>query len=175
MWWGAQKTKKKYKNLLTIIIPRHVDRVENIKQELEDLNLKIHIHKPEKKIINDIDIYLVNSYGKTKSFYSICKNVFLGGSLIDHGGQNPLEAVRYGCNIFHGPNTFNFREIYQFLKKNKISTKIISQKQMSDNLDKYFLKKTNPINIKRKLDIIGKKILILTYKEIQVIVKNNEI
>lgn len=170
-----KKLKKKYKNLLTIIIPRHVDRVESIKQELKYLNLKIHTHEPKKKIINDIDIYLVNSYGKTKSFYSTCKNVFLGGSLIDHGGQNPLEAVRYGCNILHGPNTFNFREIYQFLKKNKISTKIISQKQMSGSLDKFFLKKTNSINIKRKLDIIGKKILILTYKEIQVIVKNNEI
>ena len=45
----------------------------------------------------------MNSYGATKSFYSICKNVFLGGSLINHGGQNPLEAARYGCNVLHGP------------------------------------------------------------------------
>ena len=51
----------------------------------------------------------------TKSFFNYCKNVFLGGSLIDHGGQNPLEAARYGCNILHGPHTYNFTEIYNFL------------------------------------------------------------
>ena len=44
------------------------------------------------------------------------QNVFLGGSLIKHGGQNPLEAVRYGCKVFHGPNISNFREIYGFQK-----------------------------------------------------------
>ena len=90
---------KKYKNLLTVIIPRHIERASLIKDELSKLNLKIHIHEPQKKIDPDTEIYIVNSYGKTKSFYSICKNVFLGGSLINHGGQNPLEATRYGCNI----------------------------------------------------------------------------
>ena len=85
--------------------------------------MKVHLHEPRSKINNDTDIYLVNFYGKTKSFYKNCKNVFLGGSIINHGGQNPLEAVRYGCNILHGPNVSNnFREIYDFLKK-KISSK----------------------------------------------------
>ena len=62
-----------------------------------------------------------NVSNKTKSFYKVCQNVFLGGSLINHGGQNPLEATRYGCNILHGPNVDNFKEIYEFLQKNKIS------------------------------------------------------
>ena len=47
----------------------------------------------------------------------ICKTVFLGGSIIKHGGQNPLEAARYGCKILHGPNVWNFDEIYKLLKK----------------------------------------------------------
>ena len=88
------KLKKKYKNLLTIVIPRHVSRVKLIENELNSLNLKVHLDEPPKKISANTDIYLVNSYGKTKSFYKECKNVFLGGSLIKHGGQNPLEAVR---------------------------------------------------------------------------------
>ena len=58
---------------------------------------------------------------KQNHFFNNCKNVFLGGSLINHGGQNPLEAVRYNCNILHGPNIQNFNEIYEFLKKKKIS------------------------------------------------------
>ena len=64
---------------------------------MQKLDLKVHIHEPKKKISNDTDIYIVNSYGKTKSFYNNCKNIFLGGSMISHGGQNPLEATRYGC------------------------------------------------------------------------------
>ena len=119
---------KKYKNLLTIIIPRHINRVSSIKDQLIKMNLNVHLDEPKKKINPNTDIYLVNSYGKTKSFYKVCKNVFLGGSLIKHGGQNPLEAVRYGCNIMHGPNISNFKEIYEFLKKKNVTNKIIDQK-----------------------------------------------
>ena len=100
--------------MLTIIIPRHIERVQSIKSDLEKLNLKVQTFNSGEKISPDIDIYIVDTYGKTKSFYHHCKNVFLGGSLINHGGQNPLEAARYGCNILHGPNVSNFYEIYNF-------------------------------------------------------------
>ena len=59
--------KKKHKNILTIIIPRHVERTNEIKNDLEKLKLKVHLDEPKKKINSDTDIYLVNSYGKTKS------------------------------------------------------------------------------------------------------------
>ena len=93
--------KKKYKNLLTIIIPRHIERVDSIINELHSLNLKVHTFNSKFSINKDTDIFIVDAYGKTKSFYSLCKNVFLGGSLVNHGGQNPLEATRYGCNVLH--------------------------------------------------------------------------
>ena len=160
------KLKKKYKNLLTIIIPRHIERVKNIEESLKKLNLKIHLHEPKKKIKKDTDIYIVNTYGKTKSFYNNCKNIFLGGSIIDHGGQNPLEATRFGCNILHGPNINNFKEIYEFLKMNKISTVVRSQKQMKIAIDKLFNKKANTNTLKKKFNSIGQKILYKTYKEI---------
>ncbi len=124
------------------------------------------MHEPRKKINSDIDIYLVNSYGSTKSFYNICKNIFLGGSLIEHGGQNPLEAIRYGCNIFHGPYISNFREIYEFLKKRKLSNKINDQNQMIKILEKFFKKKFFSKNIIKNMNLIGKKILIKTYEEV---------
>ena len=160
------KLKKKYKNLLTIIIPRHINRCKSIQKELGKLSLKVHLHEPRKKINPDIDIYLVNSYGSTKSFYNICKNIFLGGSLIEHGGQNPLEAIRYGCNISHGPYISNFREIYEFLKKRKLSNKINDQNQMIKILEKFFKKKFFSKNIIKNMNLIGKKILIKTYEEV---------
>ena len=160
------KLKKKYKNILTIIIPRHIDRVNKIKEELQELNLNVHLHEPQNKINKKTDIYIVNSFGKTKSFYNNCTNVFLGGSIIKHGGQNPLEATRYGCNILHGSSVDNFREIYEFLRKNKISSEIKNHNLAIKKLDKLLVKKNNSKNIKRKLKIIGKKILQKTYKEI---------
>ena len=105
-----------------------------------NLKLKIHTHESNRKINNDTDIYIVDSYGKTKTFYNLCKNVFLGGSIIKHGGQNPLEAARYGCNILHGPNIENFTEIYNFLRKNKISQKINNQTKMLYTLNKLLKK-----------------------------------
>jgi len=163
------KLKKKYKNLLTVIIPRHIDRKENIKQQLSNLGLKVHMHEPKTRIHKDTDIYLVNSFGKTKSFYSVIKNVFLGGSLINHGGQNPLEAVRYNCNILHGPNVNNFNEIYNFLNKQKISKKIKNLNQTTKILDKLFNSKKPQKNIKDKINKIGQKILEKNIGEINLI------
>ena len=160
------KLKKKFKNLLTIIIPRHINRINSIKTELNNLNLKVHLDEPKKKIDPNTDIYLVNSYGKTKLFYKVCKNIFLGGSLIKHGGQNPLEATRYGCNILHGPNIENFREIYEFLRKNKISSEVKNHKIALKKLNKILIKQNNSKNIQIKLKKIGEKILQKTYKEI---------
>ena len=160
------KLKKKYKNFLTIIIPRHINRVKSIENELSNLNLKVHLDEPPKKINANTDVYLVNSYGKTKSFYKECKNVFLGGSLIKHGGQNPLEAVRYGCNVFHGPNISNFYEIYKFLKERSLSRKIINNQNLASLLSLNLKKKTKHQKITKSLNLIGKNILDKTYKEI---------
>ena len=159
--------KKKYKNLLTIIIPRHIDRVDEIKDEMHKLNLKFHTHESNKEIKDNTDIYIVDTYGKTKTFYNLCKNVLLGGSLIKHGGQNPLEATRYGCNILHGPNIENFSEIYNYLKKNKISQKINSQKKLVNTLSKLLKKKPNSKRTQHRLKLIGQKILNSTLKEIK--------
>ena len=152
-----------------MIIPRHIDRKELIRDELSNLGLKVHMHEPKTKISQDTDIYLVNSFGKTKSFYSVLKNIFLGGSLIKHGGQNPLEAVRYNCNILHGPNISNFTEIYQFLNNQKISKKIKNLNQAVNILDKLFTSKKSQKNIKNKINKIGKKILKKNIYEIDLI------
>ncbi len=167
-----KEVKKDYKNLLTIIIPRHINRTQSIKADLNSLGLKVHLHEPQSKIANDTDIYIVNSYGKTKSFYNYCKSVFLGGSIINHGGQNPLEAARFGCKILHGPNVSNFTEIYKFLAKNRISSQITSSKKMSRTLMKFFSRNNNSKKIKKKINNIGQKVLNDTYKEINLLLKN---
>ena len=113
--------KKRKKNLITIIIPRHVHRSEKIINELKKLNLKIITHSSNVKLQKDTDIYLVDTYGEVANFYN-CSNVtFLGGSLVKHGGQNPLEPARFGNYILSGPYVQNFKEIYEYLRRNNIS------------------------------------------------------
>ena len=161
-----KKLKTKHKSLLTIIIPRHIHRTKNIINEIKKLDLKIHVHNSKKKIDNKTDIYLVNSFGQTKSFFKICKTVFLGGSMIKHGGQNPLEAARFGCNILHGPNIWNFDEIYSLLKKHKVSNKVINSNQLAGMVDKMINKKNKYKNLKLKIEKIGKRILNSTLNEL---------
>ena len=162
------KLKAKYKNLLTIIIPRHIHRTQEILAQIKKLNLKVYLHDSKFKINEDTDIYLVNSFGQTKSFFKICKTVFLGGSLIKHGGQNPIEAARFGCNIIHGPNIWNFEEIYNLLKKHKVSNNVINHNQLTNKVDK-MLNNTNKNknkNLELKIKNLGNKILTSTLSQI---------
>ena len=161
-----KKLKNKYNNLLTIIIPRHVQRTDNIIDEIKNLDLKIQTRSTSTKINNDTDIYLVDTYGESKSFYKICRTVFLGGSLINHGGQNPLEPLRFGCKILHGSYVQNFKEIYKLLEKNNLSSKFHNVDQLVYLINKSFIKKTNFTNKVAKLKKTGSNILNKTSAEI---------
>ena len=161
-----KKLKAKYKNLLTIIIPRHVHRTEEIANQIKKINLKIHLHSSKNKIDRNTDIYIVNSFGQTKSFFKVSKTIFLGGSIIKHGGQNPLEAARFGCRILHGPNVWNFDEIYSLLKKNKVSNKVINSNQLFVNVEKMLNSKKKNTNLEKKIKSLGNKILTSTLNEI---------
>ena len=161
-----RKLKKKYKNFLTIIIPRHIHRTEQILINLKKLNLEALKYSKINSANRNVDIIVVDSFGITKSFFEKCSNVFLGGSFINHGGQNPLEAARMGCNIIHGPSTHNFKEIYAFLKKEKISRKVKSKTDIMNFFDIILKKKTNK-NLKIKINLIGKKILNSCFSELE--------
>ena len=159
--------KKKYKNLLTVIIPRHINRVSIIKNNLEKSGLRVQIHKKENKIQDGIDIYLVSSYGETALFYNKIKNIFMGGSLVKHGGQNPLEAIRYGCRIINGPFISNFKEIYDYLKKERISYQANSLTKLIKILDKFLSNSLKTNTVQNKIRIIGNEILEQTCNEIK--------
>ena len=159
--------KKKYRNGITIIIPRHIHRAAAIKEEIENNGLKVHLHNSSvRKIDRKTDIYLVNVFGETKSFLKICKIVFLGGSLIQHGGQNPLEAARLGCKVIHGPNISNFMEVYNLLKKNNISSQINNLNNAKAIINKNLNNKYNYKKIAKRLNSIGNEVLIKNKKEI---------
>ena len=77
----------------------------------------MHLHTSNKPVNIDTDIYLVDTFGETKSFLKLSKIAFMGKSIFAQGGQNPLEAARLGNRIIHGPNIENFTEVYDFIRK----------------------------------------------------------
>ena len=117
-----KKLKRSEKKLITIIIPRHINRTNEIINTLNNLDLNCVTHSSNQKLRKNTDIYLVDSYGESSKFYSLTNVCFVGGSIIKHGGQNPLEPARLGNYIINGPNVKNFKEIYTFLNNLKISS-----------------------------------------------------
>ena len=163
------KYKKKVPNLITIIIPRHIERTDEISRMLEKKNLKFVRHTEKKVNLKNCDIYIVDTYGISKSFYKISDIVFLGGSLVSKGGQNPLEALRFGCNIIHGNHTFNFKDVYKMLEKERLSLKVSGSKDLEKKALFLFKKKNNSVKIK-KLKSIGNLILNKNLSELKKII-----
>ena len=153
-----KELKSKYKNLLTIIIPRHINRSNSIINELESVNLNTVTRSSRQKISKTTDIYIVDTYGEATKFYELSKVTFLGGSLIKHGGQNPLEPARLGNYILHGPNIQNFKEVYRMLSKLNVSKKANNINNMKKIIDRKIEYKQNSKIIK-KLNLIGINIL----------------
>jgi len=159
--------KQKIEDLITIIIPRHIERIDKIYSELKKKNLNIVLHSSKPKNLKNIDIYLVDVYGESKNFYKISNTVFLGGSLINRGGQNPLEPARYGAKILTGKNIKNFEDIYKFLNSIGISKIINNPKKIANSIVfKPTKSKTN------KIKELGKEIMRKTTIEIDTILNN---
>ncbi len=159
--------KKKIKNLLTVIIPRHVHRRNEIADELKDMNLKYAFHSKKPNNFSSLDIYIVDTFGETKKFHNIGSSVFLGGSIIERGGQNPLEAARLGAKILHGPYTDNFKDIYKLLNSLNVSKKIRTPNQLAKEI---VFKKNKRRG--KKIKNIGEKILKKTIKELDYLIKH---
>ncbi len=160
------KLKKKFKNLITILVPRHVNRSDEIKQELRKLKLIVTKRSSGHKPSDECDIYIVNTYGEMSKFLKLSNVAFIGGSIVNHGGQNPLEAVRMGNYVMHGRKVDNFKEIYKELKSLKISSEVKS----IDQMEKVFAKNHNykaSNNKLNKINYLGNKIFENNVEEIK--------
>ena len=165
------KLRDVYKELITIIAPRHIHRISSIKKICMDLDLSYQVLDKNEPILENKEIILVNYYGNLPVFLRYSKSVFVGKSMIKKlesvGGQNPIEAAKLGCKIYHGPFVYNFKEIYEILDKNKISKQINSSAEMAQNLQNDLKDiKEKDLEFVSKLNDIGQKTLNDTLQKI---------
>jgi 3-deoxy-D-manno-octulosonic-acid transferase len=163
--------KSQHPNLLTIIIPRHINRIPEIQKIIINNKLNFLIAESLDNFKNNTDILIINSYGNTKKILKSSKYVFIGGSLVDHGGQNPIEVAYNNSLIFHGPHVHNFTEIYNFLNKENIAFKINSEAELINQLKEKINDYQNK-NIKEKIIRMGEEILSSTIKELDQYIVN---
>ena len=123
------------------------------------------------------DIIIVNSYGHVPKYLKLCKSVFIGKSLLKKleavGGQNPIEAAKFGCKIYHGPYVYNFKDIYQQLSKYKITEKVSDDLDLSNKIS-FDLNNQNGVinqNVIKDINELGNKILNKTFDEIKNLTK----
>ncbi len=101
--------------MLTVIVPRHPDRGIAIAQMLTSAGMQVALRSRDELPDRGTDIYVADTMGELGLFYRIAPVVFMGGSLVAHGGQNPIEGIKLGGAILHGPHVFNFDDIYDAL------------------------------------------------------------
>lgn len=106
-----------HRDLLTVIVPRHPKRGRGIAQKLRNLGADVVLRSEGESPSGAACIYVADGMGELGLFYRLCPVSFIGGSLIPHGGHNPIEPAQLGSAIVHGPHMQNFREIVDELAK----------------------------------------------------------
>lgn len=103
--------------LLTVIVPRHPDRGETIARMVAASGVEVALRSHGDLPVARIGIYVADTMGELGLFYRLAPIVFMGGSLVAHGGQNPIEAAKLGAAVVHGPHVFNFTDVYEALDR----------------------------------------------------------
>ena len=106
-----------FPGLLTVIVPRHAHRGPAIAEMINAGGVRAALRSRDEMPDAGIDIYVADTMGELGVFYRLAPVVFMGGSLVPHGGQNPIEPAKLGAAIVHGPHVFNFTDVYEALDR----------------------------------------------------------
>ena len=136
-------------NLLTVIAPRHPERGADIAEMTAAAGLSAARRSKNELPKREVDVYIADSLGELGLIYRLAPIVFMGGSLASHGGQNPIEAIRLGAGVLHGPHVWNFAEIYASLDAAHGAEAIADEDALTTRLGAWL---TDPIARKKVAD-----------------------
>jgi 3-deoxy-D-manno-octulosonic-acid transferase len=128
----------KFSTLLTIIVPRHPARGESIAELAKAAGLAVALRSRRAQPMPDIGIYIADTVGELGLIYRLATAVFMGGSLVRHGGQNPIEPIRLGAAVIHGPHVWNFADIYAALDAAHGAEMVADEEALAARLGAWF-------------------------------------
>jgi len=118
--------------IATVIAPRHPERGPAIAQALREKGLQVSLRSRGEPADAACQIYIADTIGELGLFYKIATIAFIGGSLVEHGGQNPIEAVRQGVMVLTGPSHSNFADAYRVLLQHKAAIEVDSAEEIAE-------------------------------------------
>ena len=124
--------RKRFAGLLTLIVPRHPSRGPKIFEEIAAPDLRISRRAAGGVIAATDDIHLADTLGELGLFYRLAGIAFVGGSMAQHGGHNPLEAAQLDCAVLHGPDMANFKTVAQQLADAKATVVVRDAASLAD-------------------------------------------
>lgn len=127
--------KKEFPDIKLLLAPRHLTRVNNVKELVEKTNLPYGQRSNNDTFLNN-DIIILDTLGELSKMYQICDFAFIGGSFNKTGGHNPLEAVVYNKPAISGPSIHNFRDIYWILSRSKAGKVVKTPQELTKYMHK---------------------------------------
>ena len=118
------------KDIFLVLVPRHPERGKELMKLARSLNLNSSLRSKSRKINSTDQVHIGDTLGELGLWYELTRVSFIGGSITRNGGHNPYEAILADTFIIHGPETFNFDEIYQKLDERNLGKKIINSEQL---------------------------------------------
>jgi 3-deoxy-D-manno-octulosonic-acid transferase len=122
-------------DLLTIIAPRHPQRGSDVADIVTAAGLRPVLRSRGALPADDTDVYVFDTLGELGLIYETAPIVFMGGSLVRHGGQNPIEAIKFGAAILHGPHVSNFADTYEELDRNGGAAPVNDASRLASQID----------------------------------------
>jgi 3-deoxy-D-manno-octulosonic-acid transferase len=160
---GFSRLKKEYKNLRLLIAPRHIERTEEVEKFLSKTGFRsirisnLFTNDERRTTSDEQSVFLLDTIGDLRSMYAASDIVFVGGSLVKKGGQNPIEPASLAKPIIFGRYTFNFQDVVKIFLENDAAIEVKDKEGLYSALrfllDKPEERKRLGINAK---DIINK-------------------
>ncbi len=126
-----------FPDLLTIVAPRHPERGEGICALATERGLTV-ARRSQGELPKTTAIYVADTIGELGTLYSVVPIAFIGGSITPKGGQNPIEAIRFGTNVLTGPDQTNFLDAYSALREHNGVIEVSTPQQMAAAVEAMF-------------------------------------
>ncbi|MFW6278755.1 MAG: 3-deoxy-D-manno-octulosonic acid transferase [Bacillota bacterium] len=131
-----QELKSKFGELVMIIAPRHINRIEEIEKLYHNEGIRT-VKRTALQSRTDQPVILLDTIGELSSLYVAADLVFVGGSLIEKGGHNVLEPAVWGKPVFFGPHMFNFRDNVRLIKEYEAGIQVENAAELTEKLLHY--------------------------------------